>query len=105
MQQIIIETCNQINTLLCKLLELVKDELSTPEPLVLPKNWRENYFSRLEVAQFCEVSERHVYRWIDELTIVPTIKVAGRSYYGKQYIFDLLTSGQLENYKCKPPST
>jgi hypothetical protein len=103
MDPIIIETCTQINILATKLLEAINGQTSAPIP-VTPKTWRDNYFNRKEVSEYCEVSERVVYNWIQDKLIVPSIKIGGRSFYDKQYIYDQITNGLLDHYKAKPPA-
>ena len=80
MDPIIIETCTQINILATKLLDALNGQPSTSAP-VQTKEWRHNYFDRKEVADYCEVSERVVYRWIQDKIIVPSTKLGARSYY------------------------
>jgi len=103
MDPIIIEIFTQINILTTKLLDALNGQPSTPVP-VQPKNWRDDYFNRKEVAEYCDVSERVVYQWIQDKIIEPSTKLGARSYYHKQYIYDKITNGLLDHYKGKPPA-
>ena len=103
MDPIIIETCTQINILVCKLLDAVNAQPPVTAP-VKPKSWRDDYFNRKEVSEYCSVSERVVYRWIQDKLIEPTTKIGSTSYYGKQYINDKINNGLLDYYKAKPPA-